>query len=110
MASEGDTRPRGALASRAVPQLLQALVYEYVPDIVERRGPHREAHLALINEAHGDGRLLLAGPVGDPPTSAFIVFREAAAAEAFAAVDPYVANGLVTSWRVEPYNVVTPLP
>jgi len=30
-----------------------------------------------------------------------------AVAEAFAARDPYVLNGLVTKWRVRPWNVVT---
>jgi uncharacterized protein YciI len=30
-----------------VPEPLQLLHYDYVPDIVERRVPHREAHLAL---------------------------------------------------------------
>ena len=104
------TRPRGALASRGVPELLQALQYDYVEDIVERRGPHRELHLAKINEAYEDGRVLLAGPVGDPPKTAFILFRDADAAKAFAEADPYVQNGLVSDWRVEPINVVTPLP
>jgi uncharacterized protein YciI len=93
-----------------VPELLQALLYDYVPDILERRGPHREEHLRLIAEASDDGRLVMAGPVGDPPASAFFAWRTPDAAEAFAQADPYVANGLVTSWRVEPYNVVTPLP
>jgi uncharacterized protein YciI len=31
---------------------------------------------------------------------------ERSAAEAFAAADPYVRNGLVTSWRVRPWTVV----
>jgi uncharacterized protein len=90
-----------------VPELLQVLHYEYVPDIVERRAEHREAHLGLIARYHGDGRVVMAGPVGDPPLGAMIVFRDAADAEAFAGQDPYVDAGLVTSRRVEPWNVVT---
>jgi uncharacterized protein YciI len=89
-----------------VSEILQVLLYEYVPDILEKRPPHREAHLGLIGEAKSDGRVVMAGPIGDPPNGALIVFRDAAAAEAFAGVDPYVANGLVTNWRVEPWTVV----
>jgi uncharacterized protein YciI len=91
----------------AVPELLQVLHYEYVPDIVERRKEHREAHLGLISRYHGDDRVVIAGAVGDPPHGAMIVFRDAADAEAFAGEDPYVAAGLVTRWRVEPWTVVT---
>jgi uncharacterized protein YciI len=93
-----------------VPEILQALLYDYVPDILEKRGPHREAHLALIKEGSDAGSIVIAGPIGDPPTSALIAFRDADAAKAFAEADPYVRNGIVTSWRVEPYAVVTPLP
>jgi uncharacterized protein YciI len=90
-----------------VPETLQLLHYEYVPDAVERRKPYRDAHLALIGEYHGDGRIVMAGAVGDPPTGGLLVFRDAGDAEAFTAVDPYVESGLVTSWRVEPWTVVT---
>jgi uncharacterized protein YciI len=47
-----------------------------------------------------------AGPLGDPPHGAAIVFDDPATAEAFAQADPYVTNGLVTSWRVEPWTLV----
>ena len=82
------------------------LFYEYVADILERRAPHREAHLAEIRAAKDDGRILEAGPLGDPPHGAAIVFADPATAEAFAQADPYVTNGLVTSWRVEPWTLV----
>ena len=90
-----------------MPELLQVLHYEYVPDIAERRKEHREAHLGLIARYHGEDRVVIAGAVGDPPHSGMIVFRDAADAEAFVGQDPYVEAGLVTRWRVEPWNVVT---
>jgi uncharacterized protein YciI len=85
------------------------LIYEYVSEnVLERRAPHRDRHLGLIREWMADGRILMAGAVGDPPTGAVIVFDvdDPAEAERFTSLDPYVAGGLVTSWRVEPWSVV----
>lgn len=90
-----------------VSELLHLLIYEYAPDMAERRVPHREEHLALIARYHADGRLVIAGALGDPVHGGLLAFREAADAEAFAAEDPYGSAGLVTSSRVEPWAVVT---
>jgi uncharacterized protein YciI len=90
-----------------VPETLHLLVYDYVPDIAERRAPYRDGHLALIRAYHADGRIAIAGALGDPPHSGLLAFRDAADAETFAAEDPYGAAGLVVSQRVEPWAVVT---
>lgn len=84
------------------------LFYEYVKDILERRGPVREAHLARIGAEREAGRLVMAGALGDPPSGAAIVFAdvEPSAVEEFARGDPYVEAGLVTAWRVEPWRLV----
>lgn len=84
------------------------LFYEYVEDMVDRRAPYRETHLARIRAERDAGRVVMAGALGDPPHGAAIVFRgvDRNAVEAFAAADPYVKAGLVTSRRVEPWNVV----
>ena len=87
-----------------MPELLQILLYEYVENVVERRAPHREAHLALARRFKDEGRMVMGGAIGDPPHGGVLVFRSGA--EAFAAEDPYVAEGIVTAWRVEPWNVV----
>ena len=52
--------------------------------------------------------MLAAGPIGDPPTGAVLVFPgdDSADAERFAEGDPYVVAGLVTGWRVVPWTVV----
>ena len=85
-----------------------ALTYDVVPNFAERRLPFREAHLRLVREAHERGLLLLAGALGDPPSGALLVFRSDGpmAAEDFARADPYVREGLATSWQVRPWNVV----
>jgi uncharacterized protein YciI len=90
-------RPRGAH---------QLLVYEYGPDALERRRPHRPHHLALTEEYFADGRLVVAGAVGDPPTGGLLAFREDVDVAGFVAADPYVASGLVTSYRIERWTLV----
>jgi len=88
------------------PHLL--LIYEYVSDMADRRGPHREAHLERIRAEQNAGRVVMAGALGRPPSGGAIVFRgvERQHVEAFVSADPYVRAGLVTSWRVEPWNLV----
>ncbi len=83
-----------------------ALFYDYVPDMLERRKVHREAHLALVRELHAKGRIVLAGAFA-PVDGALIVFRAEAPAEveAFVKADPYVQHGLVTGWRIREWSV-----
>jgi len=90
-----------------MPTTLHLLRYEYVPDMAIRRAPHRDAHLALIAAYHADGRLAIAGGVGNPVHGGLLAFRDAAAAEAFAAEDPYRSAGLIVASAVEPWAVVT---
>lgn len=91
---------------------LTVLSYTYVEDMLERREPHRDEHLALARRFTDEGRLLIVGAIGDPPTGALLVFADEAAAADFAGADPYGAAGLITEHRIEPWNVVmhAPLP
>ena len=84
------------------------LRYGYVPDILERREPFRAEHLHRLRERVDRGEVLLAGATGDPVDGAAIVFTGVDSDEVarFAEGDPYVLNGLVTDWGVEPWNVV----
>lgn len=81
------------------------LFYEVVEDHVERRVPHRATHLKLAWEAHERGDLVLGGAL---PNGAMLMFRgdSPRVAEAFAEVDPYVTEGLVTHWRVSEWVTV----
>jgi uncharacterized protein YciI len=85
-----------------------ALFYDYVPDVLEKRTPHRPEHLALATAAHAAGRLVLAGAFDPPSDGALFLFKAESAAdvEDFVRQDPYVKNGVVTGWRVKPWNVV----
>jgi hypothetical protein len=82
------------------------LFYELVEDYINRRGPLREQHLTLLRAAQQRGEVVLAGALANPPDRAVLVFRSQEAAEAFAQADPYVQNGLVTSWRVRELTAV----
>lgn len=84
------------------------LFYDVAADYPERRLPFRAQHLAHARAAQARGELLLAGALADPIDGAVLLFQgdSPAAAEAFAAADPYVTNGLVTRWRVRPWTTV----
>ena len=101
-------RVHGPAGVSAVPgtTLHRALFYDYVENVVERRAPYRAAHLELFGAWRADGRIVMGGAVGDPPHGALIVFRGDADVEEFVRADPYVANGIVTGRRVEPWAVV----
>lgn len=84
------------------------LLYTYVEDMAERRGPYREEHLAKIRAAREAGHITLAGALGTPPTGGAMVWTGVTPEdiERFTAADPYVINGLVTSQRVERWNLL----
>ena len=84
------------------------LLYTYVDDMAERRGPHRDAHLAAIRAERDAGHITMAGALGTPPTGGAIAWTGVTPEEieSFTASDPYVVNGLVTSQRIERWNLV----
>jgi uncharacterized protein YciI len=84
------------------------LMYDFSPDYLERRGPFRNEHLRLAWEANGRGELLLGGALAEPADGSVLIFQgeTSAAAEKFAAADPYVKNGIVTRWRVRKWTTV----
>src|ERR1051325_3122659 len=84
------------------------LFYETAPDYLDRRAEFRAEHLALAWASHARGELILGGALAEPVDGAVLLFEgdSPAAAEAFAAADPYVRNGLVTKWRVRKRTTV----
>ena len=98
-------RPNGPEEVHALHFLL---MYDVAPDYLQRRGEFRDAHLALAWQAHERGELVLAGALAEPADGALLLFSgdSPAAAERFAAADPYVRNGLVTKWQIRPWTTV----
>jgi hypothetical protein len=87
--------------------MLFVLTYDYVPDVLEKRTPHRADHLANARAWHAAGKLKLIGAFDPPSDGAIAVFDVPAAAdvEEFVRADPYVKSGIVTGYRVRPWGV-----
>jgi len=84
------------------------LSYQTSADYLEKRVMYRAAHLELAWQASQRGELVLGGAVGEPVESALLLFNvdDPNLVEAFAKADPYVQNGLVTSYRILPWHTV----
>jgi len=86
------------------------LTYDYIPEVLEKRGPYRAGHLELAQKMIAENTCLSGGPIGEPegevPTGALFVFTDLDAAKAFVEGDPYVENGIVTGHRIQEWTVV----
>lgn len=84
------------------------LMYDTVPEYLERRGEFRSAHLTLARAAQDRGELVLGGALANPVDGAILLFRGEGpeVAVKFAEADPYVRNGLVKAWRVREWTTV----
>ena len=86
------------------------LKYDYIPDVLEKRGPYREGHLGLAKKLIEEGTCVSGGPCGPPgmeiPTGAYFIFTTEDAANLFVKEDPYVSNGIVTGHTIEEWNIV----
>lgn len=88
------------------------LSYTLAADYLQRRAAFRDEHLRLAWQASARGELLLGGALAEPTDRALLLFTGDGpeAARAFAQADPYVRNGLVKAWQVQPWtSVVGPL-
>lgn len=84
------------------------LVYELSADYLERRAEFRKEHLSLAWEAQARGELVLGGALAEPADYAVLLFRcsDTTVIEQFAAADPYVQHGLVTTYKIRPWTTV----
>ena len=84
-----------------------ALHYHYVPNMLERRVPHRTAHLTYAQD-YVDKKILVAGGALLPEVkSGLLVLRakDSEEVERFAKHDPYVVNGLVTKYDIQEWAI-----
>lgn len=84
------------------------LFYETASDYLEKRSLYRSVHLEKVWASHARGELVLGGALTDPGDGALLMFKVAdkAIVEEFARTDPYVTNGLITSWQVREWVTV----
>lgn len=84
------------------------LIYNVANTYLERRGEYRAEHLDLARQAYEKGELILGGALADPVDKAILLFSSDSphVARDFAANDPYVKSGLVTSWEVREWTTV----
>jgi len=75
------------------------LFYESADDVAEKAPVHFAAHQARWHEFRERGSLLLIGPFSDR-AGAMGVFTTRAAAEEFAAGDPFVLQGVIRHWYI----------
>ena len=84
------------------------LLYQFVPDYLERRGEYRNEHLKLAWDSHARGEMVLGGAFVDPADGAAVVFNvdSVDVIKRFVEADPYVRAGLVTNWQIRAWTTV----
>jgi len=94
----------------SAPPTRYLLNYEYIPDVLEKRGPFREGHIGLAKDMIEKGKCVSGGPTLVPgesvPNGALFIFNSKEAAEDFVKGDPYVEGGIVTSHSISEWSVV----
>lgn len=96
-----------------------AIIAEDAPDSLQRRLAARPQHLARLQALQDEARLLLAGPFpaddgADPGAAGYsgsliiAAFANLAAAEKWAAADPYVDAGVYVRVTVKPFRKTLP--
>jgi len=83
------------------------LSYQLTDDYMQKREPVRGLHFEHITPYHKAGKLIYGGAYNDPAEGALLIFKveHQKEIEDFAERDPYVINGVVTSYQVRLWNV-----
>ena len=83
-----------------------ALFYKTVDNYVELRKQFRDQHLALATVWTDEKKLILGGAF-EPADEAMLIFHveNKFEVESFVDQDPYVLQGLITSWTIRKWNV-----
>lgn len=83
------------------------LSYQLADDYMTKREPVRGLHFDHITPYHEARKLIYGGAYDDPAEGALLIFQVNDQQEVvdFAQRDPYVLNGVVTSYQVRRWNV-----
>jgi uncharacterized protein len=74
----------------------------YCPDVLEKRTPHRQAHLDGLHQQKADGILITIGPTQDL-TKVFAIYEAVSldAVKVLVESDPYWQNGIWTEYQIK---------
>ncbi len=80
--------------------------YTSLEDALQRAPAEIQSHLARTRDFHARGLLLEAGAFRDPdrPLSTMAILTTREAAEEYAAGDPFMLNGMVTSYSIREWT------
>ncbi|RMX64451.1 hypothetical protein DD238_006388 [Peronospora effusa] len=97
-----------AMSTAAGDEKFYILRYDYVDDILHRRGPFRTEHLKRAVNLKQDGYIVMGGALVNPPDAGVFIFNvtDKEVIENFVKEDPYVLNDLVTSYSIREWTVV----
>jgi uncharacterized protein YciI len=81
--------------------------YESGPDVLSLAPLHFSAHQERLADFHARRLLLMVGTFGDPVREgSMAIFTTREGAEEFVKGDPFVLNGVVSSWTLHEWNEI----
>jgi uncharacterized protein YciI len=81
--------------------------YESGPDVLTLAPQHFPAHQERLREFHARGELLMVGTFADPVADgSMAIFATREGAEEFVKEDPFVLQGVVSSWTLREWNEI----
>lgn len=80
------------------------LLYLPAPDVLTKAPIHFLEHKALLDRFLRRGDLIAVGTWADPQDGSMAIFHTRQAAEAFVKDDPFVKNGVVSSYQIKDWN------
>jgi uncharacterized protein len=74
----------------------------YCPNVLEKRTPHRQAHLDGLHQQKADGILVTIGPTQDL-TKVFAIYEASSldTVKVLVESDPYWQNGIWTEYQIK---------
>jgi uncharacterized protein YciI len=84
------------------------VIYTYVPEMEQRRVPHREEHLAWLRGLAEAGTLRVAGATREPADTGVLVVHaeDVHTVRRLLLDDPYARANLITGVVVRPFGLV----
>ena len=82
------------------------LIYELAQDGLRKVHIHDDGRNAWLDDFYSRGLLLMAGPFANAAEGYMSVFASREAAEEFIQGDPFVTDGVVSSWTLRDWDEV----